>query len=207
VSVMPSLATLLEAMQNKGIPFESGLTSSEAETIENSYGLRFPPDLRELLSAGLPVGDDFPNWRTGWIKRGPGSRSIVDLLDWPAEGICFDIENNGFWMQGWGPKPDALEDAFRVARSMVRQAPPLIPVFSHRFLPAEPLTAGNPVLSVYQTDIIYYGVDLASYCIREFELPAVNEGNGNKSPRRIRFWSDIIDRMEGEFESERARNE
>jgi hypothetical protein len=207
VNVVRSLTTVLEAMQKKGVPFESGLASSEIETIENRYGFRFPPDLRQFLSAGLPVGDDFPNWRTGEIKRGPDSRSIVDMLDWPTEGICFDIQNNGFWMQDWGPKPDALDDAFQVARSIVKQAPPLVPVFSHRFLPAEPLAAGNPVLSVYQTDIIYYSADLASYWIRQFELPTVGEGNGNESPRRIRFWSDMIDQADAKFESERANNE
>jgi hypothetical protein len=29
----------------------------------------------------------------------------------------------------------------------------------------------NPVLSVWRTDIIYYGVDLPSYLAQEFDLP------------------------------------
>lgn len=207
MNAMPSLTIVLEAMRQKGIAFESGLTAQELEAIEDRYGFRFPADLREFLSLGLPVSDDFPNWRTGKLNRGADSRTIAGLLNWPADGICFDIENNKFWMQDWGAKPDQLEHAFRVAREFLKQAPRLIPVFSHRFLPAEPLTAGSPVISVYQTDIIYYGADLASCWIREFELPTINEGNGSKSPRRIRFWSDVIDRMDSEFESERASNE
>jgi hypothetical protein len=119
-------------------------------------------------------------------------------------GICFDVEHDGFWIRDWGPKPDVLQEAFQIARKLVKQAPPLIPVFSHRFLPAEPATAGNPVLSVYQTDIIYYGIDLASYFANEFEFPPASHGNGDKSPRRIRFWSDIIDRADGVFYAERG---
>jgi hypothetical protein len=201
---MPSLTIVLEAMQKKGIAFDTGLTNIEFEGIESRYGFQFPPDLREFLSLGLPVSDDFPNWRSGEIKWGPNSKSIADHLNWPAEGICFDIENNGFWMRDWGVKPDDLQEAFRVARAMVQKAPPLIPVFSHRFLPADPKIEGNPVLSVYQTDIIYYGPDLPSYWVNEFELPLAHE---DKDPRRIRFWSAIIDGMDAEFESQRASNE
>jgi hypothetical protein len=46
--------------------------------------------------------------------------------------------------------------------------PRLVPVFSHRYLPAEPHLSGNPVLSVYQTDIIYYGSNLKRYIAHEF---------------------------------------
>ena len=45
---------------------------------------------------------------------------------------------------------------------------------------------GNPVLSVYQTDIIYYGYDLEDYLRHEFDLP-------DRKPwpehfRSISFW-------------------
>ncbi|HEY6270031.1 MAG TPA: hypothetical protein VIX11_17150 [Candidatus Acidoferrum sp.] len=80
----------------------------------------------------------------------------------------------------------------------------MIPIFSHRFLPAEPATAGNPILSVYQTDIIYYGTDLASYFANEFKFPIASWHDGENSPRRIRFWSDIIDKVDADCESERG---
>ena len=103
-----------------------------------------------------------------------------------------------------GPPPNDLQETFKVARQKVKEAPPLIPLFSHRFLPAEPAIEGNPVLSAYQTDIIYYGRDLGSYLAKEFELPIKDQGNGNKEPRRIRFWSDIIKNADMEFESKRS---
>jgi hypothetical protein len=188
---------VIAAIEQRGVTFESGLAPDELAGVEKRYDFLFPPDLREFLLRALPVSDDFPNWRSGEIKRGRGTRSIVELLDWPAEGICFDVEHDGFWVQDWGPKPDVLQEAFQVARKMVKQAPPLIPVFSHRFLPAEPATAGNPVLSVYQTDIIYYGMDLTAYFANEFKFPLAVPEDENMPPRRIRFWSDIIDGADG----------
>ena len=44
----------------------------------------------------------------------------------------------------------------------------MIPVCSHRYLPAKRGTYGHPVLSIYQTDIIVYGTDLADYIYHEF---------------------------------------
>jgi hypothetical protein len=43
----------------------------------------------------------------------------------------------------------------------------MIPVCSHRYLPAGRGTYGHPVLSIYQTDIIIYGTDLADYINQE----------------------------------------
>jgi len=193
------LTTVVEALKSKGMVFETGLTAGEFADIEGQYGLSFPPDLREFLSLGVPVSDDFPNWRTGKRSWRDKELSIVDLMDWPAEGMCFDVEHNGFWIRAWGPKPASLEEAFKIAREKVKEAPPLIPVFSHRFIPAEPAIEGNPVLSVHQTDIIYYGPDLASYFANECDLPCKEVTNDARQPRRIRFWSDIIDRADEEF--------
>jgi hypothetical protein len=190
---------VIAALEQKNVTFEIGLAPGELAHTERLYGFLFPPDLREFLSLALPVSDDFPNWRTGQIKRGIGTRLITELLDWPARGMCFDVENDGFWMRDWGPKPHDLREAFEVARRMVKLAPPLIPVFSHRFLPAEPSTEGNPVLSVYQTDIVYYGINMASYFANEFKFQPLEQANETDSPRRIRFWSDIIDRTDEVF--------
>ena len=190
---------VIAALEQKNVTFETGLSPDELGHTERLYGFLFPPDLREFLLLALPVSDDFPNWRTGQIKYGLSTRSIDELLDWPARGMCFDIENDAFWMRDWGAKPDDLQEAFEVARRMVKLAPPLIPVFSHRFLPGEPSTEGNPVLSVYQTDNIYYGMDLACYFANEFKFSPSEQTNGTDSPRRIRFWSDIIDRVDEDF--------
>jgi len=200
---MLALTTLIDAMRQEGIVFERGLAPGELADIEARYEFRFPPDLREFLSIGLPVSDDFPNWRTGRITWRSNSKSISDHLNWPYRGMCFDIENNGFWMRDWEARPEGLQKAFEIARKIVKAAPPLIPVFSHRYLPAEPLAAGNPIISVYQTDIIYYGRDLRTYLTHEFELCDIDHATATEDSRRIRFWSDVIDRIGTEYTSNR----
>ena len=56
-----------------------------------------------------------------------------------------------------------------------------------------PTSAGNPVFSVYQMDIIYYGYDLASYLEHEFDFRSYESLFSDEHPfRRIEFWSDVV---------------
>jgi hypothetical protein len=175
-----------EILAESGVAIASGLTLDEIERVESVVEARLPPDLRAFLAEGLPLGKGFPNWRE------PESEAIRDQLDWPFEGMAFDIQHNVFWLESWGARPPELKEALEIARAHVAAAPRLIPVAGHRYIPAEPSLAGNPVFSVYQTDIIYYGDDLATYLRCEFHrlsyVDAVHE-----SLRRIRFWSDLVD--------------
>jgi hypothetical protein len=174
-----------QILKDAGVTISPGLSDAELTRAESVVGARFPPDLRSFLSEGLPAGRGFPQWRE------PESAEIREQLDWPYEGIAFDIEHNAFWWEAWGTRPPGIHKALQVARACVDQAPRLIPVFGHRYIPAEPELTGNPVFSVYQTDIIYYGVDLATYLRCEFRqsdyVDAVRE-----EPRRIRFWSELV---------------
>ena len=62
----------------------------------------------------------------------------------------------------------------------------------HRYLPAEPNQPGNPVLSVYQTDVIYYGRDIRSYLA--LELPGLkNDVAAGRQLPHVPFWSELID--------------
>jgi hypothetical protein len=195
---------LVAQLREVGIGFEEGLRPKEVSEIEARYNFSFPPDLREFLATGLPISPNFPNWRTGQMEIPRGLIPIEENLNWPMTGICFDIEKNDFWMPDWGPRPKDADKALQRAREIINEAPKLIPVYGHRFLPTEPMLAGNPVLSVWQADIIYYGTDLVSYLGREFGLNSSKRENGSKSPRRIRFWSDIIDKLDSDFEAERS---
>ena len=167
------------------IAFERGLLDEELETTERRFGFVFPPDLRVLLTTALPVSPGFPDWRSG------SHDDIRRMLSQPTRGICFDVGNSGFWLQAWGPRPTDPGAAVALARERVAQAPTLIPIYGHRFLPEEPSASGNPVFSVVQTDIIFYGHDLQDYLEREFGHPAhcIPVAANN---RRIRFWSDIV---------------
>jgi hypothetical protein len=168
------------AGQGKPELWAAGYTAAELDDAQARFGLRFPPDLVALLRDRRPAqGHDW---------TGPEGR-IRRALAWPLEGLLFDVEN-GIWRSDRGERPARPEERAEIVTALVAGAPPLIPILSHRYLPAEPLEAGNPVLSVYQSDIIYYGRDLEDYFAREF-------GGGTEPVdgpvRRIRFWSDIID--------------
>lgn len=173
------------ALADAGITIAAGLTDTELYRAESVIGARLPPDLRAFLSGGLPVGKGFPNWREH------ESEAIRDQLGWPFEGMAFDIEHNVFWWDAWGARPDNLDDALAVARGHVAAAPRLIPINAHRYIPAEPALVGNPVFSVYQTDIICYGSDLETYLRCEFHRLPYEEAV-RREPRTIRFWSELV---------------
>lgn len=182
------LGVAVKVMRERGVQFAPGLTPRQIGAAEGEHGFRFAPDLRALLQYALPMGKQFPDWRS------PTSDFIRDRLAWPADGMCFDIEHNSFWLPAWGRKPDSLGAARELARLAVRAAPCLVPIYGHRYLPSVPCEAGNPVFSVYQTDIIYYGLDLPSYLFAEFGVP--NPFPIPESPREIEFWGEL-ERLNG----------
>jgi hypothetical protein len=68
----------------------------------------------------------------------------------------------------------------------------MIPVYAHRYLPAGRGTCGHPVLSIWQTDIIIYGTDLADYIDREFSAPDRPISTDWTPPPLVPFWSEFL---------------
>jgi hypothetical protein len=172
---------LIELLHTRNVIFLDGLTDTEVEAIEAKYGFRFPPDLRDFLQTGLPTASSFLNWRSATES------DVRKSLAWPLEGMLFDVENNVFWLREWGAKPETADQRRLIVEQAVDRAPRLIPVYSHRYMPDRPHESGNPVLSVYQTDIIYYGFDLDDYLRHEFDLP-------DRKPwaeKGVEFWDDV----------------
>ena len=174
---------IVDDLKEKGIKFQPGLTDAEIEQAERQFHFSFPPDLKAFLKTALPCGGRFPDWRSG------DPAVLKAQMDWPLEGMCFDIEHNAFWMNDWGPRPASPEDAFAIARQKVEAAPILIPICGHRYIPDRPHLAFNPVYSVYQTDIIFYGNDLVDYLAHEFKIPSRPKRHAN--PRLIEFWGGL----------------
>jgi hypothetical protein len=157
----------------------AGYSREELDRAQEEFNLVFPPDLVDLLRDRRPtMGYD---WRTD-------RKQIREMLDWPLQGLLFDIEQNNFWMDVWGVIPEREAERREIATAAVRAAPKLIPLLGHRYLPADPCEPGNPVFSVYQTDIIYYGADLEHYFQNEFGEWSSLE---NAAYRHITFWSDL----------------
>ncbi len=92
------------------------------------------------------------------------SRQLRARLARPVEGVLFDVEHAGFWYDEWGlPRPDVRDEALTIARAALADVPAMVPVFGHRFLPSGRGSVGHPVLSIHQTDVIYYGLDLPDW--------------------------------------------
>ena len=163
-----------------------GLTDAEFDLIERDYDFEFADDHRAFLAVGLPLNPPWPDWRDG----DPGR--LREQLGWPVEGALFDVEHNALWHPSWGPRPSDVNQALGTARQHLTRAPAMIPVYSHRYLPAGRGTYRHPVLSIYQTDIIVYGTDLADYIDREFADPARPVSPDWTPPPMAPFWSDFI---------------
>lgn len=163
---------------------QPGLSESEIDRVEQTFDFEFADDHRAFLSVGLPVGGPgWPDWRDG------DPSDLRGKLDWPVDGVLFDVEHNEFWGAGWGPRPATLEAALAAAREHLATVPVMVPVYGHRYLPAGRGGSGHPVLSMYQTDIIVYGTDLLDYLHREFGTePAAGHGCQVTVP----FWRDIV---------------
>lgn len=177
----------LRWIQEDGATLSPGLSERQLRAAEKAHGFQFPPDLRSFLSCVLPASPQHPDWRE------PNSESLREWMADPWLGVAFDIENNAFWWNDWGPRPEELGEALAKAKHHFAQVPRLIPVYGHRFLPSEPLLAGNPVLSVVQTDVIYYGTDLRNYFANEHCKTSEGRVIDLSRRRRIRFWSDLIE--------------
>ncbi len=164
----------------RGTRWLDGLSDIQIDEIERRWSVRFPPDYRRFLRrlhsvdrprTGAYYADDSrmaPRERPSFYNWLTDTDALHDRFEWPIEGIQFDVEYGDLWPESWGAKPTTLEERQARVREVVGAAPKLIPVFSHRYLLAEPCQAGNPVLSVHQSDIIVYGADLRDYFLAEF---------------------------------------
>ena len=179
---------LIELMEGakRGLSFAEGLSDAEVHRAEENYGFQFPPDLRAFLQTALPLGSPpFPNWR---LADDPYIREALSL---PLHGILFDVEH-GIWLPEWGQRPKLMEEAKALVEEHVKKAPRLIPIYRHRMMPDRPHLTGNPVLSIHQTDIIYYGFDLDDYFRHEFGL--LGRKPWPPTVRSIEFWD--VDRWQ-----------
>lgn len=180
-------------LSNKGVHLESGLTDEEVLLVETKFGFKFPPDLSVFLQTALPTSGGFINWRLGLRSKDEADK-IADRISWPLEGMLFDIQANEFWVKSWGDKPNTYEEKERIAKEKYLTFPKLIPIYSHRYIPCQPHEEGNPVFSVYQMDIIYYGYDLTNYFANEFGLALTDDFElPDKPQKEIEFWSKWAD--------------
>lgn len=106
--------------------------------------------------------------------------------------MIFDVEQHVFWSPEWGDRPTDSAEAVDVCKRAFMRVPKLIPIYGHRYIPEQPCEAGNPVFSVYQTDIIVYGECLQEYFKLEFGEKSYEEIDFD-SVKKVRFWSSLCE--------------
>jgi hypothetical protein len=186
----------------RGTRWLEGLSEPEIDEIERSWDLRFPPDyrlfLRRLHATDRPMRGALysgttlvPAERPGFYNWHTDARAIRGALEDVIGGLVFDVEHNSLWRDGWGPRPASAAERETVVRERVAAAPKLAPLFQHRALVLEPCRAGNPVLSIHQSDIIVYGDDLRAYLLAEFS-GLLGSPAPATSRTELPFWGDFL---------------
>ncbi|KAJ4812592.1 hypothetical protein LUZ62_025158 [Rhynchospora pubera] len=197
-----SLASaILSHLVSSSVKINPGLSDRELHHLEASLGFTFPPDLRTLLSLGVPSGPGFPDWHC--------RESIRAAFDFPLAAASVQIAKSSLWPRSWGPRPSDPDRALRAARSAIRRAPLLIPLFDRCYVPCRPCLAGNPVFYVTEERVLCCGLDLLDFFKRDpafvtapepmqryqgITTPANMRRSldmvAGRSPRWIEFWSD-----------------
>ncbi|XP_024541502.1 uncharacterized protein LOC9648206 [Selaginella moellendorffii] len=152
---------VIERLRKCRVHIDKGLSEEEFERIEALFQFTFPPDLRGILREGLPLGDGFPNWRSG------GPQQLKMWINKPRAGLLADVERGVFWMKQWGPRPAELHKAVQIARGQLKKAPVLLPVYGHCYVAAAPVRAGNPVFFVQGRDVYCCGLDVSDFFHRD----------------------------------------
>jgi len=140
-----------------------GYSQAELDDVQAKWKLRFPPDLAELLREHRPFVDDPQCF--DWVTANPDL--IRERLTWPFESYWVGVQRHGIWWPEWGGKPVSSADQRHKLQAIFSDAPKLIPLLSHRYIPEEPFENGNPVFSVFYSDIIHYGANLLDWMERE----------------------------------------
>ncbi|XP_059643202.1 uncharacterized protein LOC132285053 [Cornus florida] len=190
-------------LQTCNVPIDLGLTDSEFSAIESSFNFIFPPDLRSILQEGLPVGLGFPNWRSS------SNQQLQILTHLPILGICKQVSNHNFWIDSWGHKPNGVDQAVKLARTFLKKAPFLVPIYRNCYIPSTPNLAGNPVFYVEGGDVRLLSFDVAGFFqqvdfgLKDGPWRGPSLPNLSNAPawaateaRRIEFWTEMVEREE-----------
>lgn len=186
-----SLPELIAVLKAHRVTFEEGLSDNEILAMEAAIGTSLPPDLKEFYQLAFPIsnppgGGGFPAWRTDPEGTAKERRQFIE------EFFEFDIEH-GYWHEDFGNKPADLAEAQHQGIAHLRTLPPLIGLYSHRFMPSSPSAAGNPVISFHGPhDTVYYGTDLHDYLMEEFVLGHSNERRATKQWPKIPKWDGLF---------------
>ncbi len=181
---------LTSTLEQLGADGSTGLTNKKLAELERVVGVQLPFEVGLLLVMGVPDTD-------GWRQWGENpAEQFKEWNTWLVEGVMFDVEHNAFWLSSWGLRPDEQAHRLEIVEAAVAAAPPLLPIYGHRCIPltkarGEESAESNPVLSVYQTDLVVYGTDVADWLHNEFDVPLPLWPK--TADRWFPLWSELIE--------------
>src|SRR3954452_20255696 len=117
------LRLVVQALQQRDVTIEPGLSDSELNPVEATYDFVFPPDLRAFLHHALPTSPRLPNWRRA------SKESLGSVLRWPLNRLADDLVDRDLWLPAWGAKPAEVGERLEIAHRAVERAPTLIPIY------------------------------------------------------------------------------
>ena len=163
-----SAQRMIERLKTVGITFEPGMSDDELQRAEAVFQFRFPKEIREFLSCGVPVGSYFFNYRD---LTDENQRRFLDFQEKIESSFRFDLKNNRddlidrfCVILNVEPDPDDFDDALiRYLKESVK----LIPFYAHRcFFDG---MDNMPIVSFWQSvDTVFYGGTFENYLECEF---------------------------------------
>jgi hypothetical protein len=158
-----------------GSKWRAGLSDAELLKFENETGFLFPQALRNFYKVmngldrpGVDAYDNKPEFRSVFYSYPDDLDLITEMTSWIYEENLIS-------------RTDSLSSG--ISR--------IFPVFAHRFMMVD--IPGNPVLSMWGDDIIYWADNIGKLLIKDIFRHVLSANNYNKlilSQPEIKFWLD-----------------
>ncbi|XP_006346881.1 uncharacterized protein [Solanum tuberosum] len=148
---------VIQHLKSSNLIVEKGLSDVEFSTIESNFSFTFPPDLRSILQEGLPIGPGFPNWRCS------SQQQLEIIKNLPILSLCKQVKKRNFWVEFWGNRPIDNDQAVDTANGFLKNAPVLVPIYQHFYIPCTPCLAGNPVFYVHDGQVKLWCFDISGF--------------------------------------------
>lgn len=183
---------MIVKLMDAGISVEPGMSDAEVDRAETVFQFRFPREIREFLSVGVPTGSRFFNYRD--LSQG----NLIHFFEF-RESIerefRFDLANNrNDMLEMLGQKLGFAEDSDFFDDAVVEylnDSVKLIPFYAHRcFFDG---MDDMPIVSFWQaTDVIFYGGSFENYLEHEFLKHDRILENVQERMKNTGIWYDII---------------
>lgn len=177
---------LVRRMIGAKVKFLKGLANTEIDQLSQLIGIPIPPDLREFWTVAVPKASGWWSWIDSKLTREDFDKTIVEELK-------FHVESGDVWLESWGERPESLVEAMKIVHAFVETGPALLPLFAHRWAVCEPCLPNTPVLSIYNSDWIYYGWNLESYLEHEFLGRDIYGEQPLQDHQSIGQWEEVLD--------------